>query len=364
MTTEDEAMWKVCVVVPAKNEGTIIKDTIAEIRQAFDPALYEPPTILVVDDSDDDTRRLAAESGGTVINGGGRGLGSAMYLGLKAALDHNPDFIMSLDGDGQADANEIPRFLQPLIDDEADLVLASRFQKADLIDYHYKFINRFGTIVLSRILRSFTKLEITDSHGGIRAMRPEVAAELEMLGTHTYVQETIIDAAEKGFRITELPSVWRKRKAGKSRVVGSIPKYVFYTLPILMLRSGQHIRLLYSAGIGLVGVALLLFVWVLAQAGFNVKETFNRLPAFVFIAMMISLGFQCFFFGLVLQLLKQIKYQVDRTLIRGKRGFEVGDAGLEKRSSHATKDATTGRRDRVREVGSAARGSGERSGVG
>ncbi len=75
-------------------------------------------------------------------------------------------------------------------------------------------------------------------------MRPAVVAELEMVGTHTYVQETIIDAFEKGFRIIEIPSVWKKRENGKSRVLRSIPLYVFYTLPVLILRSGQHIKLL------------------------------------------------------------------------------------------------------------------------
>ncbi|MCG8406843.1 MAG: glycosyltransferase family 2 protein [Phycisphaerales bacterium] len=351
------------MVVPTKNEGPVIRDVIQEIRRAFDPELYAPPVILVVDDSTDETRRLAEEEGAEVLIGGGQGLGSAMYAGLKAAVKYGPDFIMSLDGDGQADAEEIPRFLQPLIDDEADMVLGSRFKRPDLIDYHYKFINRFGTIVLSRILRGFTNLEITDSHGGIRAMRPEVAAELEMLGTHTYVQETIIDAAEKGFRIVELPSVWRKRRAGKSRVVGSIPKYVFYTLPILMMRSGQHIRLLYSAGIVLAFFAMLYFFVVLAQAGFNIKETFNRLPAFVFIALLISLGFQCFFFGLVLQLLKQVKYQVDRANIRT-AGSERGGAGAEGRDSNESTDAVASGRDRFREVGTAPRGHSERSGVG
>ncbi len=357
-------MWKVCVVVPTKNEGPVIKDVIAEIQAAFDPALYDPPAVLVVDDSHDDTRRLAREAGAIVINGGGRGLGAAMFQGLKAALSQQPDYIMSLDGDGQADAQEIPRFLQPLIDDEADLVLGSRFRKPGLIGYDYKFINRFGTVVLSRILRSFTSLKITDSHGGIRAMRPQVVAELEMLGTHTYVQETIIDAAEKGFRIVELPSVWRKRRAGKSRVVSSIPKYVFYTLPILMLRSGQHIRLLYSAGLGLVGLALLLFVWVLADAGFNIKATFQRLPAYVFIAMMISLGFQCFFSGLVLQLLKQIKYQVDRSTGPGGKWPHAEMMESEDQAAHGREDAAASGRDRIREAGPAARGRGRRTGVG
>lgn len=358
-------MIKVCVVVPTKNEQASIERVITEIGDALDPQRFSQPVVIVADDSTDDTRKLARAAGAKVLIGGGRGLGSAMYNGLKAALAYKPDYIVSLDGDGQADAKEINDFLKPLIDDEADMVIGSRFLKPGLVEYRYKFINRFGTIVLSRILRSFTNLQITDSHGGVRAMRPEVVAELEMLGTHTYVQETIIDAAEKGFRITEIPSVWRKRSQGKSRVVGSIPTYVFYTLPILMLRSGQHIRLLYSFGIVLVVAAMAYLLVILAQYGFNIKETFNRIPAFIFIALLTSIGFQFFFFGLILQLLKQMKYQMDRVgpraAVRQLKGRVLDET---ERSEHDDASPAESGRDRIREIRTVARGSGERTEVG
>ena len=354
---------KVCVVIPSKNEGEGIRKVIADVRAAFDPETFAPPLVLVVDDSTDDTRRHIAAAGATVLIGGGRGLGAAMHLGLKEAVTYRPDFIVTIDGDGQADPAEISQFIQPLLDDQADMVLGSRFKRAGLIDYPYRWRNRFGTIVLARILRGFTNLEITDSHGGIRAMRTCVAAELEMLGTHTYVQETIIDAAEKGFRIIEIPSVWRKRQHGGSRVVSSIPRYVFYTLPILMLRSGQHIRALYSAGIGLVLIALVYFFSVLAEAGFNIKATSSRVPAFVFITLLISLGFQFFFFGLVLQLVKQIKYRVDQLSPSQRNGIEVGPTDRVIAGKVVDEQEITGRRDWVWETGAAARGHSERAEV-
>jgi glycosyltransferase involved in cell wall biosynthesis len=356
-------LWKVCVVIPAKNEGQGIRQVISDVRAAFDPQKFAPPLILVVDDSTDDTRRHVQEADARVIIGGGRGLGAAMYLGLKEAVTYGPDFIVTIDGDGQADAKEIGQFLQPLIDDQADLVLGSRFQKPGLVHYRYRWRNRLGTVVLARILRSFTKLKITDSHGGIRAMRRAVAAELEMLGTHTYVQETIIDAAEKGFRIIELPSVWKKRGHGGSRVVSSIPRYVFYTFPILMLRSGQHIRLLYSAGIGLVLFASVYFFTVLAEAGFNIKATGARVPAFTFIALLYSLGFQFFFFGLVLQLTKQIKYRVDQVSPTRRAELEGGGANSILKRRTVDEQELAGRRDWDWETGPAARGGGERAEV-
>lgn len=305
-------MSRACVVVPTKNESSSIAAVLDDIREGLKSTRYNDIVLIVVDDSTDDTRKLAAASGAVVVRGDGDGLGSAMLKGLKAAVAYDPEVIVTMDGDGQADAQEIPRFLEPLEQDRADLVLGSRFLEPGLVRYRYKLINRIGTFILSRMLRAQTGLPLTDSHGGIRAMRSGVAAGLDMLGTHTYVQESIIDAAEKGFRIVEIPSVWRPRKHQSSRVVSSIPTYVFYTLPVLLLRSGQHIRYLYTLGIALIVSAFALFFGILVEEGFQIKQMGDRLPAFLFIALLVSTGVQFFFFGFVLQLLKQIKKIVDR----------------------------------------------------
>ena len=133
-----------------------------------------------------------------------------------------------------------------------------------------------------------------------------------MLGTHTYVQETIIDAVAKGFRVKEIPSVWKERSHGKSRVVGSIPLYIFYTLPILILRSKQHIKWLYSLGIIFVSLAIGYFLFISYQAGFHFKAMFSRLPSFMLIVLLILTGIQLFFFGFILDLIKDIKYRISR----------------------------------------------------
>ena len=299
------------VVIPTKNEEHTIGAVIAEVREAFVDLPYEVE-ILITDDSTDSTREIARACGAHVVNGGGEGLGSAMYRGLKEALYLGPSVILSIDGDGQTDArSEIPQFVRPILEGRADLVLGSRFAKAGLVGYRYRSLNLLGTRLLTWILRRMTGLPVTDSHGGIRAMVPEVARELQIIGSHTYVQETIVDAFEKGFRIIELPSVWRKRDFGQSRVVGSIPKYVAYTLPVLLLRSGQHIRALYTAGGLLVVGALLVFSLVFVEEGFTLVLG-HRTPALIMIALMIMAGLHLLFFGFSFQLLKQIKRAVDR----------------------------------------------------
>jgi glycosyltransferase involved in cell wall biosynthesis len=311
MTATQSLRQTAVVVIPTRNEENTIRSVIAEVREAFASLPYGVE-ILITDDSTDATRAIARECGAHVVNGGGDGLGTAMYRGLKEALYLDPAVIVSIDGDGQTDAKtEIPLFVQPILEKRADLVLGSRFARAGLVGYHYRSVNMMGTRILTWILRRMTGLPLTDSHGGIRAMAPDVARELQIIGSHTYVQETIIDAHEKGFRIVELPSVWRKRNFGRSRVVGSIPRYIAYTLPVLLLRSGQHIRALYALGSLLFVGAFLVFGVVEVEEGFTLAIG-HRTPALIMIALMVMTGLQLLFFGFSFQLLKQIKRAVDR----------------------------------------------------
>jgi hypothetical protein len=86
-------------------------------------------------------------------------------------------------------------------------------------------------------VKFLTGLQISDAQTGFRAMKKEVAVNLNIIGTHTYVQETIIDAKQKGYRILEVPVKFRKRKYGKSKVVSSTLKYAIMTLPPIIIHS-------------------------------------------------------------------------------------------------------------------------------
>lgn len=298
---------KVTCVLPTKNEEITIGEVISSIKCKFSQLEgYELIDIIVVDDSSDGTRKVAMENGAEVIIGGGQGLGSAIFRGLKKASRKETELIISMDTDGQVDTDEISEFLRVQRVDDVDLVLGSRFLNNQSVFYSYPFINRIGVRILVWILNRITKLGLSDSHGGMRVMRREVAEELELIGTHTYVQETIIDACEKGFRVKEIPSVWKKREHGSSRIVGNIPKYIFYTLPILILRSGQHIRLLYPLGIFFIFLSMLDFLIVGIETDFTLIKLFDR-QSFHLIFLLFLIGINLFFFGFVIELLGNIK---------------------------------------------------------
>ena len=303
---------RVCVVIPTKNEEDSIAGVIDEVRNAIEESGYGEPLILVADDSVDGTEATVRQAGATVLRAGGIGLGYAMAVGLREAARTECDYIVSVDGDGQADPSEILVFLEPLESGRADLVLGSRFLEQGLVKYKYPRVNRVGVRILAWLLTFFSGQRFTDSHGGIRAMRRPVVAELALTGTHSYVQETIIDAVQRGYRVIEIPSVWKKCQYGSSRVVASIPRYAAHTLPVLLVKTGKHITWLTTAGALFALAAVAGFIAILIEESFSIPDLFDRLPALLLIALLVMVGTQMFFTGLVLEMLRNIARRVDR----------------------------------------------------
>jgi glycosyltransferase involved in cell wall biosynthesis len=204
-------------------------------------ALGIEPKFVVSDDSSDGTAELARSMGALVVPGGGQGLGRAYVSGLKKCVELGVDRIFLLDGDGQADLAELSRFIMAMDDKSAGLVTGSRFLGPSGIDYRYPLINRAGAWMLAAYLSCMTGQRFSDSHGGLRLMTAEVAQTQKIYGTHTYVQESIVDAVSRGFRVVEIPSCWHVRKHGHSRVVHSTFRYARRTGPYLLLRLGRKI---------------------------------------------------------------------------------------------------------------------------
>lgn len=233
MTLPREPRLRLVFVLPTKNERATIRDAISSLRQICLSRQWQCD-IVVADDSDDDTAAISRELGALVIDGGRVGLGQAMARGLSVALELAPDWIISMDTDGQVDLDEIPDFIALAHAQSADVLISSRFLSDTSFDYPYPFVNWLGNRLLVATLRLATGRKFTDSHGGIRVMKPHAIRGLRLIGRHTYVQETLIQMHRRGCKIIEVPSRWKERSHGGSRVLHSIFRYVYRTSPALL----------------------------------------------------------------------------------------------------------------------------------
>lgn len=163
---------EVYIIVPAKNEAFRIGNVLFDIKsQGFD-------NIIVVDDgSDDRTGAVARSFGATVLTHlTNLGAGAATQTGIEYALDCGADMIVTIDGDEQHFATDIPKLINALETRPIEVAIGSRFlEKNGSIPAQRIFYNRVGNIVT----RLITGIRVTDSQSGLKAMHANFARKVK-----------------------------------------------------------------------------------------------------------------------------------------------------------------------------------------
>jgi len=189
---------RVVCIIPALNEETTIERIISE-------ALKHCDTILVVDDnSEDRTAELSLQAGATVVRHILRlGTGGALSTGFAAALKTDYDVFLTMDGDGQHRPDEIPVVLDPIVKQEADVAIGSRFLKHPEA---MPLLKRMGNRALSIATSLAIGTKITDSQSGFRAYRRQVLEyAVHRAWDYRWASEILVLATKGNFRIKEVP---------------------------------------------------------------------------------------------------------------------------------------------------------------
>lgn len=206
----------IAVVVPALDEVGNIASLVGElIEQSVD-------WVIVVDNgSADETAAVAASAGAEVISETRRGYGYACAAGTEAAIERGADLVAYIDADHSSRPDELATLLQPLVDDEADLVLGSRVLghiEGGAMAPHQRLGNRLSAALMRRLYG----LTVTDL-GPYRAVRCDLVGSLEMEEmTYGWPTEMTVKCASTGARIVEVPVSWRVRHEGRSKVSGTV----------------------------------------------------------------------------------------------------------------------------------------------
>ena len=165
--------------------------------------------IVVVDGARDATAARAREAGALVcdvpVN---RGQGAALRLGYWLARARGAQVIVTIDADGQYEADEIARVIGPIQAGSADFVSGSRRLGTELTT---DATRHAGVIVFGTLISVLIRQRITDPACGLRAMRSEVTAEVVLEQAQYQASELMISAALHGFRLAEVPTTMRDR---------------------------------------------------------------------------------------------------------------------------------------------------------
>ena len=202
-------MRRTVCLIPTLNEGPTVGEVILKAKNLVDRV------VVVNGHSDDETPEMAKIHGAEVIEQEGSGKGMAVRTVFQTV-----DQDILIDGDATYDASEIDSLIQPILRDEADMVVGSRLtgkmEEGAMSSFH-----RLGNTGFNALINLLTGSHITDSQSGFRAIKGVWARNLKLASISFEIEtEITVRALQHGLRVIEVPVTYRKRVNTVSKLSG------------------------------------------------------------------------------------------------------------------------------------------------
>jgi dolichol-phosphate mannosyltransferase len=242
------------LILPTYNEAEniepIVRAASTVLEQATAGGAYGGGfNILVVDDGSPDgtgeiADRLAAEHAWMHVlhRVEKNGIGPAYLAGFGHALDHGAGYVMEMDADFSHDPADLARLLAAVDrdrPDSADLALGSRYVAGGGVT-DWGFLRRFISEGGSTYSRLVLGLRVRDLTGGFKCFRREVLEAIHFDGVRSqgygFQVELTYRAVRAGFRVVEVPIVFRDRQQGTSKMSWKIAAEAMWLVPLLRLK--------------------------------------------------------------------------------------------------------------------------------
>ncbi len=207
-------------IVPALDEEEALPGVLGEL------AATRVRRVIVVDNgSSDRTIDVARAGGAVVVEERHRGYGAACLAGIAAARTMEPraDVLVFLDADGSDDPAELERLLAPIADGGADFVIGSRVLPGAHVERGALSPQaRTGNLVATLLIRALYGVAQTDL-GPYRAIRFSALERLDMRDRDWgWTAEMQVKAIRRGLVVAEVPTSWRRRRGGRSKISGTV----------------------------------------------------------------------------------------------------------------------------------------------
>jgi glycosyltransferase involved in cell wall biosynthesis len=207
MTTKIEM---VSVIIPTLNEAGNIREAL----ETLDRELAFPKEIIVVDgNSTDGTIEIVKQTNCKLIIEPRRGYGLALRRGMKEAKG---DVVIMVDGDGTYEFKHVNRLLQRMSETDAEMCLATRMYDPDKAMGLFNFV---GNKIITFCFNMFYKQSLSDTQSGFRAISHSAIEKVDFKETDmAFATEMLIKFAKNGFKMVEIPSDYKVRKYGKTKL--------------------------------------------------------------------------------------------------------------------------------------------------
>ncbi|HKP71494.1 MAG TPA: glycosyltransferase [Pyrinomonadaceae bacterium] len=296
---------RVAVLIPCYNEELTVAGVVREFR-----ALLPDADIYVFDNnSKDRTVECALEAGATVMYERRQGKG---YVVQSMFRQVDADVYVMVDGDATYPASEVHKLIEPVLRDEADMVVGSRLLEGT--QSQFKSLNRFGNHAFLSVLNRTFKVKITDMLSGYRAFNRRFVKGLPLFGGGFETEtELTIKALERGFRIVEIPVDLTARPEGSFSKI-RIAQDGMRILNTILALFRDYKPLTFFGVVGLVLMTLGLIPGLLVVFEFFETGLVLRLPSAVLAVGLELTGMLALTVGLVLHTIVRRSQEFDYQL--------------------------------------------------
>ena len=193
------------IVIPAYNEAEVIKSVLKTIPRRIS-GIKKIQTVVVDDGSNDDTALVSQKHGATVISHLlNLGVGAATITGIEYAKSQNADIVVTIDGDGQHNPNDIEKLIKPIIMGKSDIVIGSR-TKCTGKSCDMPWVKKAGNQIMNGMTFIFYHKWISDTQSGFKALSKKALTAIRLSQSgYEICSEIIGEAARRKLRICEVP---------------------------------------------------------------------------------------------------------------------------------------------------------------
>ena len=281
--------------LPAYNEENKIYDVVKETSKFVDK-------VIVCDDgSDDQTEQIAKKAGALVVTHAlNKGKGAAMRTLFEYSKKLDGDIIITMDSDGQFLPEEIPKLVNCLIENDADIVTGYRFaDEKDMPSYR-----KFGNKVLDKVTNLASEIPVRDTQSGFRAYSKKAINSIKFNADgYGADSEILISASKKGLKILEEPVTVIYNTQGKTSKKDPVSHSASVITTIVELVAiKQPLRYLGIPGFILLIIGIIYSIVVVA--------IFNDTRYFSVPSTLVALG--SLVMGLMLLMMSAVLYSINR----------------------------------------------------
>lgn len=229
---------KKLIIIPAFNESVNIANTVKEIEKKAPEFDY----VVINDCSKDNTLDVLKEKHINYINlPVNLGIGGAVQTGYKYAFENGYDVAVQVDGDGQHDPAFLEKLCDALIDNNADMVIGSRFIENK--GFQSTFMRRVGISYFTKIIHWLTSKTITDPTSGFRMANKKVIEMFANDYPRDYPEpESVVRLLKNDLKVIEIPVQMKARQGGESSIKlwDSVYYMIKVSLAIFVECSRKH----------------------------------------------------------------------------------------------------------------------------